>query len=126
MGGTIVGYKKVSKLCDVKCVIGVGMSPESPEMAENFRRKIGAGPETTVFYVQGGYDMKKLKGINKLIMKVVEPKLLKRLEALPEAERLEHPTYKMIMGGYSVVSEEHLGEVLAWAVEKGLKGEKLH
>ena len=47
-------------------------------------------------------------------------------EALPEAERLEHPTYKMIMGGYSVVSEEHLGEVLAWAVEKGLKGEKLH
>ena len=126
MGGTIVGYKKVSKLCDVKCVIGVGMSPESPEMAENFRKKIGAGPETAVFYVQGGYDMKKLKGINKLIMKVVEPKLLKRLEALPEAERLEHPTYKMIMGGYSVVSEEHLGEVLAWAVEKGLKGEKLH
>ncbi|MBE5997581.1 MAG: hypothetical protein E7240_09610 [Lachnospiraceae bacterium] len=126
MGGTIVGYKKISKMCDVKCVIGVGMSPESPEMAESFRQKIGAGPETAVFYVQGGYDMKKLKGVNKMIMKVVEPKILKNFEGMSEEEKQENPTYKMLKGGYSVVSEERLGDVLAWAVEKGLKGEKLH
>ena len=126
MGGNIVGYKKVSKLCDVKCVIGVGMTPESPEMTEILRSKTGVGPETAVFYLQGGYDAKKLKGVNKMIMKVVEPKIRQRFEGMSEEEKNENPTYKMLNGGYSVVSEERLGEVIAWAVENGLKGEKLH
>ena len=123
MGGSLVGYKKVSKICNVKCAIGVGMSPEEPEMAENLRKKIGAGADTAVFYVQGGYDAKKLSGKNKMIMKVVEPIIAKRLDGLSEEEKKENPVYKMLNGGYSVVSEEHLADVLNWAVENGFKGE---
>ena len=124
MAGNVVGYKKTSKMCNVKCVIAVGMTPESPEMTETTRKNIGAGPETAVFYVQGGYDAKKLKGVNKMIMKVVEPTIRTRFEGMSEEEKNENPTYKMLNGGYSVVSEEHLADVLAWAVEKGLKGKK--
>ena len=119
MAGNVMGYHKASKLYNVKCVIGVGMTPESAEQAEFVKRKINAPAEVPVFYVQGGYDAKKLRGLYKMMMKVKTPDIMKRFDGKSEEEKKSDAVYKMITEGYSVVSEEHLGDVLAWAAEQG-------
>ena len=65
-----------------------------------------------VFYLQGGYDKKKLKGFNKAVMSVVEKTIMKKLEEMPEEARTGDPIYKMITEGYSVVSKERLQPVI--------------
>lgn len=68
--GNIVGYKKAAKLYKVRCACGVGMGPPTPELVPGFRAKMGIPQSTAVFYLQGGFDINKLKGPMKLIMKV--------------------------------------------------------
>ena len=121
MAGSIVGYKHIRSICNVKCLIGVGMSPESPDMEKQLREKMAVPSDTALFYLQGGYDKTKLKGANKLIMKFVEPKILARFEGMPEEEKKKNPTYRMVTEGYSVVSKEKLDPVAAWAKDAGVK-----
>ncbi len=113
MAGGLVGYPSAAKNYKLKCVVGVGMSPESEEQTAALRARIKAPEDLPVFYLQGGYDKKKLKGMNKALMSVVEKTLMKRLESLPEEERKGNPVYKMITEGYSVVAPEKLEPVLA-------------
>ena len=114
MAGGLVGYASAAKNYKLKCVVGVGMSPESEEQTKALADRIKAPEELPVFYLQGGYDKKQLKGFNKAIMNVVEKTIMKRLDGMPEEEKKENPVYKMITEGYSVVSEEHLAPVLAF------------
>ena len=118
MAGSIVGYKKAAGDCNVKYVVAVGMSPEEEGASDKFRAKMNVPSNVPVLYLQGGYDYKKLKGVHKVAMSVVEKAIDKRLAALPEEERFANPTYKMIHGGYSVVSKDKLAPVVAWAKEK--------
>lgn len=119
MAGSLVGYQRAAKDYRLLCVIGVGMTPESNEQTEAIAAKVKAPENVPVFYLQGGYDKKKLGGINKAIMNVVEKTIMKRLENLPEEEKKQNPVYKMITEGYSVVSEKHLEPVLQWYRKKG-------
>ena len=114
MAGNLVGYAGAAKRYRVVCAVGVGMSPESEEQTKKLAERIKAPEGLPVFYLQGGYDKKKLHGINKALMSVVEKTLMKRLEALPEDKRKEEPVYRMITEGYSVVSPERLQPVLDW------------
>lgn len=114
MAGGLVGYQAATKKYRIVCAVGVGMSPESEEQVEILKKRIKAPEGLPVFYLQGGYDKKKLKGFNKAVMNVVEKTILKRLESLPEAERTESPVYKMITEGYSVVSAGRLQPVVDW------------
>ena len=114
MAGNLVGYAPAAKKYRIVCAVGVGMSPELPDAAAKLADKIKAPEGLPVFYLQGGYDKKKLKGFNRAVMSVVEKTLMKRLEALPEDQRKEEPVYKMITEGYSVVSQERLQPVLDW------------
>ena len=114
MAGGLVGYASAAKKYRIVCAVGVGMSPESEEQTKILREKIKAKEDLPVFYLQGGYDKKKLKGFNKAVMSVVEKTIMKRLENLPEAERTENPVYKMLTEGYSVVSKERLQPVIDW------------
>ena len=114
MAGGLVGYASAAKKYHVVCAIGVGMSPESEEQTKTLRNKIKAAENLPVFYLQGGYDRKKLRGFNKAVMSVVEKTIMKRLEGLPEAERTENPVYKMLTEGYSVVAKERLQPVIDW------------
>ena len=114
MAGNLVGYAAAAKKYRIVCAVGVGMSPESEEQRKILAEKIKAPENLPVFYLQGGYDKKKLKGFNKAVMSVVEKTIMKRLGNLPEAERVENPVYKMITEGFSVVSPERLQPVVDW------------
>ena len=112
MAGNLVGYASAAKKYKLVCAGGVGMSPESEEQTKALAKKIQAPEGMPVFYLQGGYDKKKLKGFNKAVMSVVEKTIMKKLEEMPEEARTGDPIYKMITEGYSVVSRERLQPVI--------------
>jgi len=117
MAGNIVGYKDVAEKYKVRAVVGVGMSPWTEALEYQLRDKTGVSNVTPLFYVQGGFDIKKLKGTNKLIMKAMSKKILhdvqKKASKTPDDELL----IKMCTEGASAVSEDNFRNVLLWAKE---------
>ena len=90
--GNIVGYKKAAKLYKVRCACGVGMGPPTPELVPGFRAKMGIPQSTAVFYLQGGFDINKLKGPMKLIMKVKCKEIAGRMSVRAELSPEEQAT----------------------------------
>lgn len=84
--GNIVGYKKAAKLYKVRCVCGVGMGAPTPELVPGFRAKMGIPQSTAVFYLQGGFDINRLKGPMKLIMKAKCKEIAGRLSVRAEPQ----------------------------------------
>lgn len=115
LAGKVVGYDKAKKLCNVKCIVGVGMSAESDDQVSYVRGMTDPPANVPLFYVQGGYDFKKLHGIYKLMMKLKGKEIVARYDGLSEEQKLSDPTYRMVTEGYSVVSEDRLADVITWA-----------
>lgn len=112
--GNIVGYKAAAKKYALRCVCGVGMGPPTPEMAPGLREKMGVPASVPVFYLQGGFDINKLKGPMKLIMKVKCKEIASRLNVRAELSPEEEATLRMTQSGASCVSKENRAEVVAW------------
>jgi len=109
----IKGYKKAAEKYNVKAVCGVGMMRAGEEALRNMvERNNISGPEA--FYLQGGYDGKKLTGIYKLLMMLFSKALLKQLESKESKTDEDLETIDMINNGKSLVKEENLAPVLEW------------
>ena len=121
MAGLVVGYSKAARRYNVKCVVGVGMSPESDEQTDSVAGKTKAAG-VPVFYLQGGYDFNKLTGIYKLMMKVKTPDILKNFKDMSESEKEANAVYRMITRGDSVVSKERIAPIAAWYRESADRG----
>ena len=106
--GNIVGYKAAAKKYALR------MGPPTPEMAPGLREKMGVPASVPVFYLQGGFDINKLKGPMKLIMKVKCKEIASRLNVRAELSPEEEATLRMTQSGASCVSKENLAEVVAW------------
>lgn len=115
MAGSIMGYKKVAGYCRVRCAVGVGMGPPTPELVPGFRSKLGIPADTAVFYLQGGFDLSRLRGPFRLIMEVKVKDIAAKLQAKPELDEAERATLAMTREGHSCVCEENLAEIIAWA-----------
>ena len=62
MAGTIKGYKKAKSKYDIKVVCAVGMGGTGTQTAE-VRSKNNIPHDTTLFTLQGGFDINKLSGV---------------------------------------------------------------
>ncbi|NLX63483.1 MAG: hypothetical protein GX022_01695 [Clostridiaceae bacterium] len=110
---SIKGYKKAAEEFKVKAVCGVGMRrPGEEALRDMVRRNNISGPKA--FYLQGGYDEKKLTGIYKLLMKIFTKALLKQLEKKEFKTDEELETIDMIKNSRSLVKEENLVPILEW------------
>ena len=112
--GNIVGYKKAAKNYCLRAVCGVGMSPPAAELAGGLRTAMHIPSAVPVFYLQGGFDINKLHGPMKLIMKFKCKEIAGRLELRGELSEAEQATYQMTQTGGSAVSDAALAEVLAY------------
>lgn len=112
--GNLIGYKKCAKRYRIRCAVGVGMSPPTPEMASGLRSTMKIPGNVAVFYLQGGFDINKLSLPMKLVMTVKCKEIAGRLAAKPELSDAETLTYKMTQGGASAVCPENLAEIIAW------------
>ncbi|MBQ8830722.1 MAG: hypothetical protein IJ017_03900 [Oscillospiraceae bacterium] len=109
MAGSVVGYKEAAKLYKIKAVCGVCLAA-SGSLTESVRKTHSIPNDVAVFTIQGGFDMKKLKGGYKLGMMVMSKILKKKLTADTEENRR---IINMLDNGGSCVSADNLKDVIS-------------
>lgn len=102
----ISGLGKVRKKYDIKCCIAVGLYPEDKNYIKNI--KDSNKLEDTLFYLRGGLDYTKLKGIKKKLLLMVSNEMEK--ENKPENKEL----IEILKNGANFVAEENLEKVLKY------------
>ena len=109
MAGSVKGYKKAVKCFAVKAVCGVGMAGGNSQITD-IQRVNRLPEELPVFYLQGGFEMKKLHGIHKLMMKTIRSGLNDKANRTAEEEDMRN----LLKQGGNLVSADRLSEVLTW------------
>ena len=113
MASFVKDYNKAAKEYKVCAVIGVGMGETGTQLKEV--RENNKVPENVpVFVLQGGFDMNKLSGIYKLMMKLMVKKLKKDYEGRNDLSEGEKAIVDMLYNGGNYVDEKHLSTVLEW------------
>lgn len=110
MASLIKGYKKAAKRFDIQAVCGVGMQAASDESLQTLiKSNVITG--IPAFYLRGGFDINKLRGFYKLLMKLMINTLIKQIETnTPE----DVESIDMFKNGGSCVDEANLNPILEW------------
>ena len=116
MAGNVQGLKKALRRYSVKAVCAVGMSGNDKQLEEIYDKYMFL-EDTPIFYLQGGLEYQKLKGVYKFMMSTVIKMMGKKLEAKEEKTQEEQDMLDLIVNGKSMVSKEKLSEVLAYLKE---------
>lgn len=113
MAGNVKGYREAAKRYRIKAACGVGMACPSDKLVDEIREthKIA---DAEVFYLQGGFDMNKLHGVYKFMMKSMAKTLGKSLEAKPDKTAEEVEMLDMYKNGRDMVRPENLSGVIVW------------
>jgi hypothetical protein len=111
--GSLVGYKKAAKTWDVKAVCAVGMggptSNQLPGIIE--KHKIESAK---AFYLQGGFDIRKLRGIYKFMMVVMIKMAVPSMEKKADKTADDIAALELFRNGGDYVREENLDQILDW------------
>lgn len=117
MAGTIKGYREAAARYRIQALCGVGMDAGEAQL-QDVRRKSGNGVVPT-FLLPGGFDMKRLRGMNRLAMTIMGKVMTGRLEKKPDKTAQELQMLSLMRDGGSLVSEEHLAPILALLASRG-------
>lgn len=113
MAGEIKGYKSAAKRYHVRAVCGVGMGQTGTQLLE-VRSKNKIPPNIPVFTLQGNFDLKKLRGVQKIMMNVMVKTAGKVLENKTDRTAEEEDMLDMLFHGSERVDERNLTDVLNW------------
>lgn len=113
MASKVKGYRAAAKRFDVRAVCAVGMA-ETGSQSELIRSKNAVPSDTSVFDLQGNFDVRKLRGIYRAIMEPMIKTLGKRLAEKNDRTQEENDMLEMLLHGGERVSEENLGAVIDW------------
>lgn len=113
MAGKIKGYTQASKQFNVVAACGVGMGATGSQI-EDIRKANILPTNLPVFTLQGGFDLKKLHGIYKLMMIFMSKVLGKKLSESKERTPEEDAMYDLLINGGCCVNEKNLDAVLRW------------
>lgn len=125
MANGIKGYKDANEYFSIGIVCAVGMSENGSHFEEI--RKANFIPESIpLFTLQGGLYLEKLKGANKMILKMVLKKVKKELLEKSNRTDQENNMLDLMIHGGSRVCVENLYEVLSCYKENFIqkKGKK--
>lgn len=113
MAGKVQGYAKAAKRFHVAAVCGVGMGATGSQL-QDLRKSNALPAAMSVFTLQGGFDLTRLRGIYKLMMTVMANTAGKGLAKKENRSPDEDEMLDLLLHGGSRVSEENLAAVLAW------------
>lgn len=111
--GKVQGYDKAVTNFNLQALCAVGMAKCGSQM-EDVKKSNNLPEELPLFTLQGGFDLKKLRGVYKLMMLVMSKTVAKKLAAKPDRTPDEEDTLDLFQNGGSRVSLENLKPVLAW------------
>lgn len=113
MAGTVKGYRKAAKHFAVKALCGVGMADGDSQLTDI--RKANHVPDSMpLFYLQGGFELEKLHGIHKLMMKTMKATAGKGLSDKSDRTPEEDAMLELLLHGGNLVSADKLSEILDW------------
>lgn len=113
MAGNIKGYKKAKKKYLIQAVVGVGIA--DPVFQRDFVIKSNSiGDSMPLFLLQGGFDMGRLKGFYRFMMKVASAKMQKGLLQKTDKSSGDEIALKLICNGGSAVKQENLSKIIEW------------
>lgn len=119
MASGVKGYADAAKRFHVRMVCAVGMAATGTQMDE-VRKATAIPADTALFTLQGGFHLEKLRGLNRLIMRMMRGALIKQLAEKPNRAPEDEDMIALLEHGGSRVSEENLAQPLAWlAAQKG-------
>lgn len=113
MAGKVQGYTKAAKKFRIRAVCGVGMGSTGSQM-EDVRKTNNIPSEVPVFTLQGGFDISRLHGIYKFMMKTMVKTVGKSLAEKQDRTPDEDEMLDMLMNGGNRVREENLDGVMAF------------
>lgn len=107
-GSMVMGYNKLNK-DNIICTAGVGMSFESKENTQNIIKVNNITGK--FFYLQGGVDYTKLKGIKKLMLKMVGKSTIKK------NREEDKQIIEVFKNGKDFVNESNLTQIIGYIKE---------
>ena len=110
--GSVKGYNKAARLGRIIAVCAVGMGGPASDQLPGLIKKHGLDADRA-FYLQGGFDMNRLRGINKLMMKMMAKATVPQLESKPDKTPDELQSLELLKNGGDCVRPENLDPVLA-------------
>ena len=111
--GKVQGYDKAVTKFNLQALCAVGMAKYGSQM-EDVRKSNNLPQGLPLFTLQGGFDLKKLRGIYRLMMLVMSKTVAKKLAAKPDRTPDEEDMLDLFQNGGNRVSLENLRPVLAW------------
>lgn len=102
---------------DVRAVCAVGMNYAHEMVIEELKKANSSLGETPLFYLQGGFDKKKLRGINKAMLTVALSAMRSTLLKKADKSSEEEDMLVLLENGGSRVNAENLAPVLEWLAE---------
>jgi len=113
--GMVIGFNKAAKEYKVKALCGVGLGAPNDEQVNQLKNRY-AKLKVPVFYLRGGFDMERLKGFNKFLMKLFLKSAIASYNKTKDEEKA-----KMIDAmkyGADFVKKENLAPVISFLTEK--------
>lgn len=119
MASGVKGFADAAKRYRVRMVCAVGMAATGTQTDEV--RKASAIPaDTALFTLQGGFYLEKLRGMYRLMMRLMRKALIKQLSEKPNRTPADEDMIALLEHGGNRVSEANLAQPLAWlAAQKG-------
>ena len=111
--GKVQGYDKAVTKFNLQALCTVGMAKSGSQM-EDVRKSNNLPQGLPLFTLQGGFDLKKLRGVYKFMMLVMSKTVAKKLAAKPDRTPDEEDMLDLFQNGGNRVSLENLRPVLAW------------
>lgn len=105
----IKGYKRAAKRYQIVAVCGVGMC-DTGTMTEEVRKATSIPGNVPLFTLQGGLCRAKLRGINRLMIGMLEKGLSRQKNRSEQDERI----LRLLQKDSSFVREENLEAVIEW------------
>lgn len=112
MAGGVQGLKQALKRYSVRGVCAVGMA-EGGEQAKEISERYDMG-NRPVFYIAGGFEMNKLRGIYKIMMQTMARSVGKKLQEKPDKTPEDEDNLYLLTVGEARIREENLKAVLDW------------
>lgn len=123
MASKVKGFDSAAKKYNVRAVCAVGME-KSGTRAEEIRGKSFVPTEIPLFTLQGNFDVKKLRGIYRIMMNLMVKIVSKQLGEKKELTAREEEMLSAMMHGGENVKAENLKPVLEWFSKEGKNEQK--
>ena len=115
MADGIQGYADAARLYRIPMVCAVGMEPAGKEQA--LREKNGIPQDAALYALQGGYSPDRLRGVQKLMMRMITGSIIKKLAAKANRTPGEDDLLDLMAHGGSRVSLDNLSGPIQWCRE---------